>query len=205
MTKVNEGIFDIKQAHKLDNTERVKELRPQELLINTARIANGNTCVDFGSGTGIFALPMAELVGAEGRVYAIDNSVEMLAHIRAKNPPTNLTLLHGNAERTGLNSHIADICLLAFILHEIKEPSSLIAEASRLLKPDGRLVIVEWKAELDTPGPPRRTRISKEQIVQLFRQNGLTLASYMDWSHNHYVAVGNAKVAATGFEPVTKG
>jgi ubiquinone/menaquinone biosynthesis C-methylase UbiE len=187
---MNEGIFDIKQAKKLDNLERIRDLRPQELLRNVAGIHNGNTCVDFGSGTGIFALPMAELAGSKGKVYAIDNSLEMLAHIRAKNPPDNLTLLHIDVEQTGLDSRIADICLLAFILHEIKKPSNLITEAFRLLKSDGRLVVVEWKADFDSPGPPRKIRISQEQIIQLFSHVGLTLARYIDWSQNHYVAVG---------------
>jgi len=188
---MNEGIFNTKQARKLDNPGRVSDLRPQELLRNVARIASGNTCVDFGSGTGMFALPMAELVGNMGKVYAIDNSADMMAYIKAKNPPTNLILINSDVERTGLNSQIADMCLLAFILHEVKEPDNLIAEAFRLLKHKGKLVIVEWKADLDSPGPPRKRRISKERIEQLFVHVGLTLASYMDWSQNHYVALGN--------------
>ena len=77
---VNDGIFDVKQAHKLDNPERVRDLRPQELLSKAAGIIRGYTCVEFGSGTGIFALPMAELVGSQGKVYAVDKSQEMLDH-----------------------------------------------------------------------------------------------------------------------------
>jgi ubiquinone/menaquinone biosynthesis C-methylase UbiE len=188
--KMDDGIFDIKQAHKLDEPERVKDLRPQELLNNLVGITHGDICVDFGSGTGTFALPMAELVGTKGKVYAVDNSEEMLTHIRAKNPLRNLILVHNDVRHTGLNSQIADICLLAFILHEVREPDNVVAEASRLLKSDGRLIIVEWKAELDISGPPRERRISKERIVQLFSHVGLTLASYIDWSENHYVAVG---------------
>jgi ubiquinone/menaquinone biosynthesis C-methylase UbiE len=187
---MNEGIFDTKKAYKLDNPERIRDLRPRELLRDVAKIGYGNTCVDFGSGTGIFALPMAELVGDKGEVYAIDNSLEMLAHIRAKNPPNNLKLLHSDVEHTGLDSRIADVCLLAFVLHEVKEPDNLIAEAFRLLKSDGRLVAVEWKAEFDSPGPPRRIRISQEQIKRLFSQVGLTAVRYIDWSQNHYVAIG---------------
>ena len=190
---MTEGIFDVKNAHKLDNPGRVRDLRPQELLRDVAGIENGNTCIDFGSGTGMFALPMAELVGNKGKVYAVDNSAEMQARIQKKNPPPNLILLPDDVVRTGLNSQIADICLLAFILHEIKEHGNLIAEAFRLLKSNGRLVIVEWKADLDSPGPPRKIRISQEQIVQLLGQNGLTLASYIDWSPNHYVALGKKK------------
>jgi ubiquinone/menaquinone biosynthesis C-methylase UbiE len=133
---------------------------------------------------------MAELAGSKGKVYAIDNSLEMLAHIRTKNPPDNLTLLHIDVEQTGLDSRIADICLLAFILHEIKKPSNLITEAFRLLKSDGRLVVVEWKADFDSTGPPRKIRISQKQIIQLFSRVGLTLVRYIDWSQNHYVTVG---------------
>ena len=187
---MNEGIFDTKKAYKLDNPERIRDLRPRELLRDVAKIGHGNTCVDFGSGTGIFALPMAELVGNEGEVYAIDNSLEMLAHIRTKNPPNNLKLLHSDVEHTGLDSRIADICLLAFVLHEVKEPGNLIAEAFRLLKSNGRLVAVEWKAEFDSPGPPQKIRISQEQIKRLFSQVGLTAVHYIDWSQNHYVAIG---------------
>jgi ubiquinone/menaquinone biosynthesis C-methylase UbiE len=188
---MDEGIFDIKQAHKLDNPGRLKDLRPIELLVKAARITDGNICVDFGSGTGTFALPMAELVGNNGKVYAIDRSIEMLAYIKAKNLPKNVMLIHNNVEKTGLESRIADVCILAFILHEIKEPGNLIAEAFRLLKPHGRLIVVEWKAELDIPGPPRGSRISKEQIMQLFNRNGFTLANYINWSQNHYVALAD--------------
>jgi ubiquinone/menaquinone biosynthesis C-methylase UbiE len=187
---MSEGCFDIRQANKLDSPGRIKDLRPQELLKEMARIDFGNTCVDFGSGTGIFALPMAELVGSNGKVYAVDHSPEMLGHIRAKNPPNNLTLFHADVGSTGLDDGIADICLLAFILHEVKEPGNVVAEAFRLLKAAGRLVVVEWKADLDTPGPPRKVRISHEQITRLFTQIGLTSPRYLDWSQNHYVAIG---------------
>ena len=139
----NNGIFNVKQAHKMEDPGRVKDLRPLELLTGVAKITGGDICVDFGSGTGLFALPMAELVGSAGKVYAVDNSPEMLARIRGKNPPASLELVHSDVARIGLNSRIADICLLVCILHEVREPENLIAEASRLLNPDGRLIIVE--------------------------------------------------------------
>jgi ubiquinone/menaquinone biosynthesis C-methylase UbiE len=82
---MHDGIFDVKKAYKLDNPERVKNLKPVEILKDIAKVSDGETCVDFGSGTGVFALPMAELVGDTGRVYAVDSSPEMHEHIRAKN------------------------------------------------------------------------------------------------------------------------
>jgi ubiquinone/menaquinone biosynthesis C-methylase UbiE len=94
--------------------------------------------------------------------------------------------------QTGLDSEIADVCLLAFILHEVKESERLMAEAFRLLKPEGKVVVVEWKAELDSPGPPQRVRLTRGRVEQLFKQVGLALVEYIDWSGNHYVAVGGS-------------
>lgn len=188
---MSDGCFDIKKASKLDSEGRIKELRPYDLLKDVAGVASGMVCIDFGSGTGTFALPMAQFVGNEGKVYAVDNSTDMLEHIQAKKPPTNLILVQHHVGQTGLDSQIADLCLLAFILHEVKVPNYVMTEASRLLKPEGKVVVVEWKADLDSPGPPRNRRITKEQVEGLFRQAGLSLIEYIDWSRNHYVAKGN--------------
>jgi len=186
---MNDGIFDVRKAHKLDTPGRVKDLRPVELLRDVAGIADGDTGIDLGSGTGMFTLPMAELVGSRGRVYAIDDSEAMMEHLRSKNPPANITLVKRDVRQTGLNGKIADVCLLAFILHEVTEPVSLITEAFRLLKSGGRLVIVEWKPEFDSPGPPRNKRFSKEQIEQFLSRAGLRMEKHLDWSQNHYVAL----------------
>jgi len=188
---MNDGCFDVKRASKLDSEGRIKELRLHEFLKDVARVTEGMVCIDFGSGTGTFALPMARCVGDNGKVYAVDSSAEMLGHIRAKNPPLNLVLVQRDVAQTGLDDQIADICLLAFILHEVKQPDNLIAEAFRLLKPGGRLLVVEWKADLESPGPPKSRRITRGQIEQLFGQAGLSLVEYLDWSRNHYVATGS--------------
>ncbi len=188
---MTEGHFDTKRAPVLDNEERLKELKIDQLLTEVAGLNAGMICVDLGCGTGAFSFPMILQVGEEGIVYAVDDSAEMLDHLRAKNPPPNLQLVHSDAEQTGLDSRIADLCLLAFILHEVKQADTLVAEAFRLLKSEGKLLIVEWKAELDSPGPPRKIRLSKEQVNQLCNQAGFSGFKYIDWSKNHYVTVCN--------------
>ncbi len=188
---MTEGHFNIERAPVLDNEERLKELRIDQLLTDVAGINKGMICVDLGCGTGAFSFPMVLQVGEEGVVYAVDDSAEMLDYLRTKNPPPNLRLVHSDAEQTGLDSRIADLCLLAFILHEVKQADTLVAEAFRLLKPEGKLLIVEWKAELVSPGPPRKIRLSKEQVNQLCHQAGFSGFKYSDWSKNHYVAVCN--------------
>lgn len=185
--------FDVKQAAKLDSEGRLKDLRLDEFVKDVARVTDGMVCIDFGSGTGTFALPLAQYAGNSGKVYAVDNNAEMLGHIRAKNPPPNLVLVQRDVAQTELDDQIADLCLSAFILHEVRQPDNLVAEAFRLLKPQGRLLVVEWKAELESPGPPKSRRITREQIEQLFGRAGLSLVEYLDWSINHYVAIGSKR------------
>jgi ubiquinone/menaquinone biosynthesis C-methylase UbiE len=197
-----EGIFDVSRAGKLDTPGRIRELRPPVLLKEVGGVREGLTCVDLGSGTGVFALPMAELVGKTGRVYAVDNSTAMLEHIRGKNPPPNLELVLADVSRTGLPDAIADVCLMAFILHEIGEPAGLVAEAARLLKPGGRMVVVDWRAELDSPGPPRRKRISRELLERFFGQASVTFLSYLEWSPLHYAAAGEKPMVNTRIKQI---
>jgi ubiquinone/menaquinone biosynthesis C-methylase UbiE len=187
---MEEGVFDVKKATMLDSPDRIRDLRPADLLKDVAGVREGYVCVDLGSGTGVFALPMAGMVGKTGRVYAVDNAGVMMEHIRTKDPPLNLELVLADVNITGLPDAVADICLLASILHEVKEPERLVAETARLLKPGGRAVVVDWRAELDSPGPPQRKRISRERLEGLFTRAGLKLLDYREWTDSYYAAVG---------------
>jgi ubiquinone/menaquinone biosynthesis C-methylase UbiE len=174
---MTEGHFDPKRAPGLDSEERIKELRPYELLNDIARIKPGMTCIDLGCGTGTFSFPMLLCVGTAGVVYAVDDSDEMLEHIRAKNPPVNLILVNSDVSRTGLYNEIADFCLLSSILHEVDLPANLLTEAFRLIKPGGRILAVEWKAELDSPSPPQRLRISQKRLNSFSSKLTSTISS----------------------------
>jgi ubiquinone/menaquinone biosynthesis C-methylase UbiE len=186
----HDGIFDVRKAGMLDSPGRLQELRPDVLLREIAGVREGQTAVDLGSGTGVFALPMAGIAGKDGRVYAVDNSPAMMEHIRAKNPPPNLVPVLADVTSTGLPDAVTDVCLLASILHEVSEPGRLVAEAARLLKPGGRVVVVDYRAEKDSPGPPQHKRISQEHLKRLFEQAGLSFQSYREWTASYYAAIG---------------
>jgi len=192
---MTEGHFDPKIAPVLDSQERIKELRPYQLLKDTAGITSGMTCIDLGCGTGTFSFPLLLCVGAEGVVYAVDDSDEMLDYIRTENPPPNLILVHSDVTQTGLDNEIADFCLLSSILHEVDQPAGLLAEAFRLLKPAGRVLVVDWKAELDSPGPPQSRRLSREKVEQLFKQADFLNFQYLDWSRNYYIVIADKNMA----------
>lgn len=181
--------FDTRRAPRLDSEERLEELRLDELLKDVAGVRPGMTCVDLGCGTGTFSVVMAEHAGPGGMVYAVDDSAEMLDHLRARRPPGNLKTVHADAGATGLESGIADYCLMAFILHEVRQPERLAAEALRLLKAGGGAMVVEWRSELESPGPPQRIRLSEARMTALLTEAGFVDFSYAVWSGNHYRAM----------------
>jgi ubiquinone/menaquinone biosynthesis C-methylase UbiE len=173
------------RVDRLNNAERLKELRPGELLAGVAGVREGMVCVDLGCGTGVFTVPMADLVGAAGRVYAVDTSREMLDYVAARRPGPQVTLVQADAGRTGLEGDSTDVCVAAFVLHEVASPSDLLAEAYRLLAPDGVVTVVEWKADVRR-GPPPGVRIGSEKTRELLARAGFAGDAYVDWSENHY-------------------
>ena len=180
--------FDTNMVSRLENDGRREELKPYEMLRNTGGVREGMTCVDLGCGTGFFSVPMAEIAGKTGKVYGVDDSADLLDYLRSKNPPSNLTLIQKDVRRTGLDAEIADFCMLAFILHEVKD-TEVITEAYRLLKPGGRLMVVEWRADSESSkGPPKSIRLTEEKVRRIFDDHNMRDFKYQPWSGNHYVA-----------------
>jgi ubiquinone/menaquinone biosynthesis C-methylase UbiE len=107
--------------------------------------------VDIASGrTGHFAFRAGEIVGDRGQVYAIDvlpSVVAMLHGARSLRGALNVRPLWGDAERAGgvpLADGSIDLALLVHTLSALRDWEALAIEARRLIKPKGRLVVVDW-------------------------------------------------------------
>ncbi|PPD58010.1 class I SAM-dependent methyltransferase [Dehalogenimonas etheniformans] len=193
--------FDTSKAARLDNPSRVAELRIPELLTEIGGVKVMTDCVDLGCGTGTFTLPMAEIVGRWGKVYAVDDSQEMLDILKSRKPPKNVMPVKADFTETGLVDGIAEFCLAAFILHETKQPEKLLAETYRLLKPGGRLLVMEWRAEFDSPGPSQKIRVTVEKMSALVLETGFRNFQSDNWSEKHYYGLGVKPLYETDKEP----
>jgi ubiquinone/menaquinone biosynthesis C-methylase UbiE len=173
------------RARILGSGRRAEWLRINE-VIERAGVSQGMTCVDLGCGAGTLSLPLAEKVSSTGNVYAVDTNPEVLEVIQEKNPPTHLVTLQKSAADTGLNASIADRCFMILLLHEVP-PEGVLAEAYRLLKTEGRAVILEWRMDFDSPRPPRNERIDRDRMEELLTGAGFSSFEYIHWSDSHYV------------------
>jgi ubiquinone/menaquinone biosynthesis C-methylase UbiE len=129
------------------------------------------TVLDMGSGTGTYSLAMAQIIGDEGRVYAVDlwaEAIEKLQeridHLGVKNIKP---LVADVSKAVPLPGESMDLILMATVLHDLKEAGvqdGALAEARRLLKRHGTFAVVEFKKMPGPPGPPISIRLSPEAL-----------------------------------------
>ena len=144
-------------------------------VLDRAGVTAGMHVADLGAGPGFFTLPLADRVGPEGAVYATDISQEMLAALRNRGVPAHVTLVHAGENTIPLPDAAVDIALLAFVLHELVQPAAFLREVQRILRRDGRLVVLEWIPQDDGMGPPIEERISETATRALLEMAGFTV------------------------------
>ncbi len=155
--------FPASEAHRLDNPDRLQWLPPDQVLAMLA-VRAGEVVADVGAGTGYFTLPIARAVSPGGSVWAVDAQEGMLAILQRKLEETsvlNVSLVHAEADRTGLPASTIDLFLLANLWHEIEDHAAVLREVKRVVRPGGRLAILDWRTDVaPEPGPPMEHRLS---------------------------------------------
>jgi ubiquinone/menaquinone biosynthesis C-methylase UbiE len=173
---MNERTFQPGSAHRLEDPQRLQWMPPGEASALLG-LQPGMVVADIGAGTGFFALPFAGAVAPQGKVWAVDLQPEMLAlleeKLRREAAPSNISLLQGSAAATGLTEHCCDLVFLANIWHELDDPADVLAEMRRILRPSGRIAILDWRADLTSPpGPPQHHRVSSSAVETSLQSSG---------------------------------
>jgi ubiquinone/menaquinone biosynthesis C-methylase UbiE len=127
-----------------------------------AGIKEGQTILDFGCGPGFYTIAAAKMVGAKGKVYALDihplamRSVEKKAK---KEGLTNITTILSDRD-TGLPDQSIDVALAYDMIHMVKDKQALARELHRILKPNGLLSVIVG-------------HIQVENVLKILEQDGL--------------------------------
>jgi SAM-dependent methyltransferase len=143
------GVMSANGADWLTRPEREAEEHPDEAL-KAIGIAKGNTIADIGSGSGFMTLRLAKLAGPTGKVYGVDIQPRMLELLREnlrKQNITNVEPVLGAIDDPKLPAGVLDLVLLVDVYHEFSEPQKMLRHIRDALKPDGRLVLLEYRGE----------------------------------------------------------
>lgn len=170
----------------LENPERRRILDPDQFW-NRVVIVPGSVVVEVGAGAGYFAIPAGRRVGNQGRVYATDISEAMVKILSERRLTENLPQLlpiRNTSDHIPLPSEMADLVLLANVLHDISHGT--VTEAVRILRPGRRFVNLDWK-KVETPGgPPLDIRLSPDEAAKLLTAHGLVETERFDTGPYHY-------------------
>jgi len=157
-----------------DDPKRDAWQKPHE-VIEALNLKPDAVVADIGAGTGYFAVRFARMV-PKGKVYAADTEPDMVKHLaaRAKDEGLgNLVALRVSSDNPQLPER-ADLVILVDVYHHIDAREAYFRKLKDLLRPGGRLAIIDFT--LDAPqGPPRRTRVAPERVKEELSRAGYTL------------------------------
>lgn len=178
--------FDPSHIDRLLRQERIDAIKPEQLL-REAGVAEGGVFADVGCGPGFFTLPAAAIVGPSGRVYAIDTQAEMLDALKGRGIPANVTLVKSGESKMPVEDRAADLALAAYVLHEASDTAAFLMEILRLLRPGGRLVVIDWKKQEEEHGPPKAERITEDEAAAFITSAGFKGVDVSSLNASHYM------------------
>ncbi|MGD1096476.1 MAG: methyltransferase domain-containing protein [Bryobacteraceae bacterium] len=136
-------------ADWLDRSERDAEEKP-EVGLDSLGLKPGMIVADVGAGSGYMSLRMAVRVGPTGKVLAEDVQPEMLRLLKQNQATarlTNIETVLGTETDPKLPEGKLDLILMVDVYHELSQPQKMLRKLREALKPDGRLVLFEYRKE----------------------------------------------------------
>jgi ubiquinone/menaquinone biosynthesis C-methylase UbiE len=156
----------VQGAPWLDRREREEEENP-DLALRLIRVQRGSAVADLGAGSGYFTTRLARAVGATGKVYAVDiqqGMLDLLQKAVARERLTNVIPVLGAVDDPKLPGESLDLVLMVDVYHEFADPQTMLRHIRTALKPGGRLVLLEYRAEdPDVPILPEH-KMTKAQV-----------------------------------------
>lgn len=156
-----------------------REGRFRDLMLRPAELRSGENVLDVACGTGTVAIAAARKVGPDGSVTGIDASQQMIERAQSKARPAglNLTFVQGTAQELPFEDGRFDVVMGTLMLHHLSKPAraAFAREASRVLKPGGRLVLIDFGRPVRRARLPRIHRhghVDMEAIGSLLKNNG---------------------------------
>ena len=148
-------------------------------FLDTLDLSGPIVLVDVACGIGNYAIEIARQIRGAGTVHALDLWEEGILKLRLKAGSLELTNIEAAvcdvSKTIPLNDDSVDVCLMATVLHDLIEDGtheSTLQEIVRVLKPGGRLAVVEFKKMPGPPGPPEKVRLSPQDLLPVLMPLG---------------------------------
>jgi ubiquinone/menaquinone biosynthesis C-methylase UbiE len=171
----------------LERPEREKEENTAKLLQHM-NITSGDVIADIGAGSGYHVFKMSSIAD-DIFVYAVDIQDEMLAEMNERiidNEIDNVALIKGGEKSVNLAENSVDKILMVDVYHEFSYPIEMLASIKSALRADGKIYLIEYRAE-DSRVPIKKVhKMSEKQAVKEFEAAGFRLEKNKEnlpWQH----------------------
>ncbi len=182
----------------LDDPARDADQKPHEVVMALG-LKEGERIADIGAGSGYFSLRFAQHVGALGLVLAVDINPDMIVHLNQRIRDAgldNVRTILALPDDPLLAAVSVDRVFICDTWHHIEGHAQYLAGLKRALKPGGQIVIIDFQKKAMAVGPPAEMRMSREEVVNEFEQNGFRLAEEHTFLPYQYFVVFTAAPAA---------
>ncbi len=171
----------------LDSKKRVERLHVDK-AVALLGLKPGAVVADIGAGSGVFTLPLAQAVGTQGRVYAVDIDAGLVKHIGQKakeQKATNVQPVLGQFTDPKLPARDVDVAFIYDVLHHIEK------NLAPYLKADGRIAVIDFHPELGPHRNDPKLQITRDQTRAWMAAVGLKpVAEHALYDDKWYVVYG---------------
>jgi ubiquinone/menaquinone biosynthesis C-methylase UbiE len=181
-------VMGVSGADWLNRPGREREENTQRAL-EELHLTPGMVVGDVGAGTGYFSLKIAKRVAPTGKVYANDIQPQMISKLRASAEAagiTNVVPVLGTESNPNLPIAQLDLIIMVDVYHELSRPQRMLQQLHAALKPNGQLVLLEYRKEdLSVPIRPEH-KMSLEEVKAEVEPEGYRFEKSVEtlpWQH----------------------
>ena len=150
----------------LERESREREERT-DILLRALNLKKGMLVADIGAGTGYLSRRMADSVGLQGNIYAVDVQPEMIGKLKSLSKKyTNIKPVLSTASDIKLAANSLDMAILVDVYHELEYPYEVAQSIWAALKPGAKLVLVEYRAEDDKVPIKQIHKMTQAQVIK---------------------------------------
>lgn len=159
--------------------------------LKTLSLEEDMVVADVGVGSGFYAIHLAKLL-PRGKVYAIDVQKDFLNSLKNKALDAglhNIVCLHGDVEKKGgtkIGDLVLDLALASNILFQVEDKESFLKEVFRILKQNGRLLLIDWSDNSFLSKSDLSKSISEKDARELCERAGFLYSKNIDVGEHHY-------------------
>jgi predicted methyltransferase len=165
-----------------DDPERDAWQKP-DALVKALALEPGMTVADLGAGTGYMSRRLSEAVGPRGTVFAVDPEPNLVAHLRARaerERTANVVPVLASSDNPRLPTGGVDLVLILDTYHHLDDRLRYLRDLARVLRPGGRVAVIDWHKRPLPVGPDLDHKLAREQVVAEMTAAGWALDSESD-------------------------